>query len=259
MDRKLNYFKFESYNNGAPKILILHGLMGSLRNWSMVGKLLSKNFEVHLLDLRNHGESFWSKTMDWGDLANDLVNYLDSQELEYPIHLLGHSYGGKIAMHFATINPKRVNKLVIVDIAAKDYPPHYKKEFESMMGLDLRSFVTREEVSVALSDKIPDLSFRESMLTNLKRSDVGFSWKPNLEILYKNLELIRSNPLTPNMEYKGNTLLVKGELSDFIKAEDISSMKSYFPKLSLVLMKGVGHNPHAEGRNEFVDKLIEWL
>lgn len=259
MDGKLNSFKFESDKNGAPKILILHGLMGSLRNWSMVGKLLSKNFEVHLIDLRNHGESIWAETMDWGELANDLIDYLDSQELETPINLLGHSYGGKIAMYFATINPDRVDKLVVVDIVAKDYAPHYKKEFEAMMELNLRRFATREEVSFALAGKIPDLNFRESLLTNLKRSDVGFSWKPNLKVLYENLELIRSNPLASNMGYKGDTLLVKGELSDFVKADDISSMKSYFPKLSFVLMEGVGHNPHAEGRNELVNKLIEWL
>lgn len=259
MEKRLNYIKFKSTKKCAPKILILHGLMGSLRNWSIVGKLLSEKFEVHLLDLRNHGESPWFESMSWDDLVEDLINYLEISFINSPLHVIGHSYGGKIAMRFASAYPHKVRKLVVIDIIPKKYPPHYKKEFEALIELNLENYKNRHEVSDALINEIPNENFRESLLTNLKRTKDGFSWKPNLRVLHKNLDLIRSNPLSCNIKYNGDTLLIIGETSDFVQKEDLSSMSNYFPKASSIMMKGVGHNPHVERRTELVRILNEWL
>ena len=182
--------------DGAPKAVIVHGLMGSLRNWLLVGKALSEDFEVHLLDLRNHGESPWLDSMKWSDMSTDVLHYLERESIEAPIYLIGHSLGGKVAMHFAAEYGDRVAKLVVLDIVPKPYAPHYKSEFEAMMGLDLAALVSRQSVSEALENSIPEASFRESLLTNLTRKDGAFAWKPNLEVLYRNLETIRTNPLS---------------------------------------------------------------
>ena len=259
MTLKLNSMRIESASVGSPKVCMLHGLMGSLRNWIPVGKALARGYEVHLIDLRNHGASPWSTSMAWADLSADLLQYVECFESEEPFHLLGHSFGGKVAMHFATAYPERVASLVVVDIAAKAYPPHYKEAFEAMLGLSLEHYTTRQAVSEALAEAIPDLAFRESMLTNLHRSDAGFSWKPNLKGLYHNLEAIRENPLGPEQCFLGRTLLIKGEHSDFVAEEDLLMMRRHFPNLNFALMEGVGHNPHAEARSKLVHKLIEWL
>ena len=107
--------------DGAPKVVIVHGLMGSLRNWLLVGKALSEDFEVHLLDLRNHGESPWLDSMDWSDMSTDVLHYLERESIEAPIYLIGHSLGGKVAMHFAAEYGDRVAKLVVLDIVPKPY------------------------------------------------------------------------------------------------------------------------------------------
>lgn len=259
MDLELNSMRIEPASAGAPKLCLLHGLMGSLRNWTLVGKALAEAFEVHLIDLRNHGASPWGSSMAWADLSNDLLRYTDCFGGAESFHLLGHSFGGKVAMHFATCHPEWVESLVLVDIVAKAYPPHYKEAFEAMLSISLEDYVSRQAVSDALADSIPDRAFRESMLTNLHRSDAGFSWKPNLKGLYQNLEAIRGNPLGADQIYAGRTLLIKGEHSDFVEESDLLSMRRHFPELSFALMEGVGHNPHAEARSELVEKLIEWL
>ena len=244
---------------GAPKVFIVHGLMGSLRNWLLVGKALAEAFEVHLLDLRNHGESPWADSMDWSEMSADLMGYFERECIEEPIHLIGHSLGGKVAMHFASEYGDRVAKLVVLDIVPKPYTPHYKSEFEAMMSLDLKAMASRQSVSEALEQSIPDASFRESLLTNLTRKDGGFAWKPNLKVLYENLETIRTNPLSEAPSYLGETLLVKGGASDFIEAGDRERMEKYFPKLDFFLMEGVSHNPHVDGREALINKLMEWL
>ena len=44
-------------NPGAPPLVILHGLLGSSDNWQTLAKRYQTDFEVHLLDARNHGRS----------------------------------------------------------------------------------------------------------------------------------------------------------------------------------------------------------
>lgn len=243
----------------AQKLIIVHGLMGSSRNWLLVAKSLAERFDVHLVDLRNHGESPWSDSMDWSDMSSDLADYLETAGISEPISLLGHSLGGKVAMHFATAYGDRVTKLVVVDIVPKPYAPHYKAEFEAMLGLDLGTLASRQSVSEALETAIPEVSFRESLLTNLTRKEGGFAWKPNLEVLYRNLETIRTNPLSEGQSFNGETLLIKGGASDFIEEGDVALMCRHFPKLMFFLMEGVSHNPHVDGRESLINKLMEWL
>ena len=52
---KLNSLRFE--NPEAPAFVILHGLLGASRNWQTIGKALKDRFDVHIVDLRNHGSS----------------------------------------------------------------------------------------------------------------------------------------------------------------------------------------------------------
>ena len=59
--------------------------------------------------------------------------------------------------------------------------------------------------------------------------------------------------------YEGETLLVKGGASDFVAEEDIERMRQHFPKLAFFLMEGVSHNPHVDGREALIKKLLEWL
>ena len=50
-----------------------------------------------------------------------------------------------------------------------------------MLDVDLANMQSRQSVSEALKESIPETSFRESLLTNLTRKDGGFAWKPNLQ------------------------------------------------------------------------------
>ena len=45
-------------NESASPLIILHGLLGSSKNWVSIGRYLQSHYDVHLLDLRNHGASF---------------------------------------------------------------------------------------------------------------------------------------------------------------------------------------------------------
>ena len=94
---------------GRPPLIVLHGLLGAARNWQSAGRDLAADFHVCALDLRNHGESFHARESGYGDMAADVLAWLDAHGRER-VHLLGHSMGGKIAMRLACRHPKRVQR-----------------------------------------------------------------------------------------------------------------------------------------------------
>ena len=102
---------------GKP-LLILHGLFGMGDNWITLGRRFAENFQVHLIDLRNHGRSFHDEVMDYEAMVQDLWQYIQFYKLGQ-VSILGHSMGGKVAMLMAVTYPEWVANLIVADIAPK--------------------------------------------------------------------------------------------------------------------------------------------
>ena len=101
------YSKIEG--SGKP-LLILHGFLGMSDNWKTMGvQFASEGFEVHILDLRNHGRSFQSEEFSYELMVQDIVQYCAAHHLE-KINVIGHSMGGKTAMLLAARYPDLVEK-----------------------------------------------------------------------------------------------------------------------------------------------------
>ena len=94
----------------------------------------------------------------------------------------GHSLGGKVAMKMACDYSHRIKKLLVVDIAPRDYPAdHHLPTLKALADLDLIGFNKRKEVDEALAEKIQNWAFRQFLLTNLGSMDGRFKWIPNLD------------------------------------------------------------------------------
>lgn len=255
MELAYRYFGGE----GKPPLIILHGLLGSSRNWTAVGKDLTERFEVFALDLRNHGSSPHDDAMSFEAMSADLGEFMDRQGLE-SVHLMGHSLGGKVAMHFAVQDFNRVDSLIVVDIAPKDYSLHFKEDFEAMAAIDLSELTSRKDADEILADSIPDWAHRQFLLTNLTRNKAGaYQWSVNLPALIRELEEIRQNSLEAEDRYPGPTLFVTGELSNFVEREDHAIIREHFPRTVIKQIYGVGHNVHAENREAFIESIDDFL
>ena len=89
------YSKIEGEGN---PLLILHGFLGMSDNWKTLGThFAEQGFQVHMLDLRNHGRSFHSDEFNYQVMTEDILNYCQFQKLQN-IDIIGHSMGGKVAM-----------------------------------------------------------------------------------------------------------------------------------------------------------------
>ena len=151
--------------HGAP-LIIMHGLFGTLLNWSGQIKALSEHFTVYAVDLRNHGRSPHTDTTSYPLMAGDIIELMDQQGLE-SAHILGHSMGGKVAMQLAMNYPQRVDKLIIVDIAPVQYPNHHRDVFAGLNAVQLNSLKSRGEADQPLAQSIYELSVRHFLLTHL--------------------------------------------------------------------------------------------
>jgi pimeloyl-ACP methyl ester carboxylesterase len=254
----LNHQRFE--NAGAPAVVILHGLLGSGRNWSTVGKALQANYDVHILDLRNHGQSPHAESMRWVELVEDVAAYFEQAGLQKVI-LIGHSLGGKIAMRIACEHAERISHLVVVDIAARAYPPYHDAEFRAMRRMAVGELLNRKEAEELLAVDVPNWAMRQFLLTNLVRDAKtgAFKWQINLEALHASLPHIRENSLRAGDLYEGPSFLIRGEQSDFVSDADVEALGQWFSNIKSVNLKGVGHNVHVEDRNGFLDALLGWL
>ena len=147
---------------GRPPLVILHGFLGSSRNWQTAGADLASRFHVCALDLRNHGASPHADAMSYAAMAADVAAWLDARAAG-PVTLVGHSMGGKVAMLLACRGPERVGRLVVVDIAPRDYSAaRHQAEFAAMNGLDLASLRSRADAERDLEAAVPDWAMRNS-------------------------------------------------------------------------------------------------
>jgi len=119
LENKVNIGNLElSYRNWAPEgrqILMLHGLASNARIWDLLAPILAKNFSVIAVDQRGHGKSDKPDTgYDFDTVTNDVVGFINALKLKNPI-VVGHSWGGSVALCLATQRPDLISGLCFVD------------------------------------------------------------------------------------------------------------------------------------------------
>ncbi len=243
---------------GTP-LLILHGFLGMSDNWKTLGrKYAEAGYEVHLLDQRNHGRSFWSDRFDYPTLAEDVRNYMDAGGMSSAI-LHGHSMGGKTAMLMACTYPERVSKLLVADIAPKAYPPHHQHILAALSSLEPAHLQSRSEADKALSVYLKDWGIRQFLLKSLHWEVPGqLGFRFNLEVLKNSMEAIGA-ALDPDVIYEGPVLFLRGGNSDYILDEDLLDIHTHFPHARLQTIEGTGHWLHAEKPEDFFTISLEFL
>lgn len=250
------YSKIEG--EGKP-LLIIHGFLGMSDNWKTLGMQFATNgFQVHLLDLRNHGKSFHSNEFNYEIMAQDVYEYCKSNNLE-KVNILGHSMGGKAAMLFAVTYPEIVEKLIIADIGPKFYPQHHQTILEGLNAVDFSKKPSRNEVEEILVQYIADFGTRQFLLKNLYWQESGqLAFRFNLAVFNSKIEEI-GKPLPVNVVFNKPTLFIRGGNSNYILDEDLKSIQQHFPDFKLETIPDVGHWLHAENPKLFYEITSSFL
>ena len=250
---------FKHYGDDGPPLVILHGLLGASGNWhTLSSRAFAPHFSVYAVDQRNHGRSPHADAFDYPTMADDLAHFMDRHDLA-AAHLLGHSMGGKTAMHFALAHPDRVRRLIVVDIAPKRYPARHAEIIDALRATDPAAFASRQEIDAALARHIPSLPIRQFLLKNLEHDGQGgYSWKMNLDAIHRHYDRINVG-LEAEGTFDGPTRFIRGGASDYVDEGDLPRIRRHFPQAELVTIPKAGHWVHAEAPQPFAEAVLDFL
>ncbi len=253
---------------GQPRLVFLHGLMGSAANWRKITSNLNKEFEMLTFDQRGHGRSINPPTgYQPEDYAQDLEALL--AELGWDkIFLLGHSMGGRNALMYAHLFPHRINKLIIEDITPEAELKSAER-IEFLLGLVPRPFKNRaaakEFFAKGFVERLKGTANAKTLAdyfyTNIEEKDDGTAdWRFFLPGILESLHVARDRDYWPEVKaLKMPTLIIRGSESKDLDQGDYEKMLQCNPMLQGVVIEGAGHWVHYDQSAAFTEALRSFL
>lgn len=161
----------QANRNAETGVILIHGLDGSMDNWAEIIPALAKDFHVVAFDLpgfglSDKGSQEYNPTR-YARLAQFMANHYFQDK---PFHIVGHSMGGAIALRFASQQPMRFRRLVLIDAAGILHPLVMTK-FQAGSMLQNKSGVAQtrgfaERMSGRILEKIDGLPISPNDIVN---------------------------------------------------------------------------------------------
>jgi esterase len=254
-----------SHSNREPTpLIVLHGLFGSAQTFKNIlhkeGGILRNNRHAYVLDARNHGQSPHVPSMNYHEMAQDLIHFVKEHKINKCI-LMGHSMGGKsilnTLLHYPDFVEQRVEKSVIIDMAPMSYMNHPRWEVRQMLqgllAVKLDTIIRRKDADDAMKEHIRDPKVRAFLLTNLVRNGDTWQWRFNLPAINNHLSDVGGFPeITTNKKVFTKTLFVRGASSFYVvEREALDVIEKYFDDYRVKVVPNAGHWVHVDNTSEF--------
>ncbi len=248
----------ETVGSGPP-LVVLHGLFGSGSNWRSIARALAATHSVVTVDLRNHGASPWADSMDYVEMADDVLQLIERLKLDRPT-LMGHSMGGKVAMALALRHPGRIGGLIVVDIAPVSYADTLTPYAEAMRGADVMAAASRAEVQRRLQETTPDPEVVPFLMQNLVSRNDHFDWRLNLLGIGLAMPQLCAFPSALlGSRFDGPVTVIAGNDSDYVVGHDRAAYAPMFSRVEFHVIENAGHWVHADQPRAFLASVRQTL
>ncbi|MEI6805767.1 MAG: alpha/beta hydrolase [Myxococcaceae bacterium] len=213
--------------------VLIHGIMGSSRNVMSFAKLIVQKFpdwQVILPDLNHEASSVQECAAEVYELV---------QHLGIPIDMLiGHSFGGKVALCLNELMP-------VKQVWVWDAEPGFKKPEHTYETVQLLKQIkmpqpTRQAVQQAILEQGLSREIAAWMTTNLRETSQGLVWKFDLDIIDKQLISFGTTAIKP----QENTRFIRAESSSHMILEESERVH---------VLKNAGHWVHIDNPTELID------
>jgi pimeloyl-ACP methyl ester carboxylesterase len=268
---------YESVGSG-PDIIMIHGLAANLAFWFLrLVPALSTRFRVTVYDLRGHGYSDMPlRGYTSADMACDLRGLMDHAGIERA-DLVGHSFGGAIALHFALLFPGRVRTVTLADARVHALQPLPKRGDGDYWGVWRQNI---QRLGIDIPEDMPRIAY--SFFEELAReqnsgrelSALPFfgslgMWAVEKRVAKRWQKLLRSSSaLTDLSDPSGLT-------EDLIRGIDLPMLAMYgeyshcmptctriaqlLPQCERIILRQVGHFHPVVRPVEFIEQLTKFL
>jgi pimeloyl-ACP methyl ester carboxylesterase len=242
-----------------PPIILLHGLFGSSANWGTIARRLADRYHGVVPDLRNHGQSSHHPANDYPSMAADVLALMDLLSLSR-VAMVGHSMGGKVAMHLALTTPQRVERLAVIDMSPVRYTHDFNEVLRAFGAVDLSTVRSRADADAQMRLVLPAGGVRAFLLQNLTKQAGRWSWRLNLAALAAAQKQIIGFPDHADAaNFSRPTTFIHGELSDYVQPSHHDAIAALFPKASLCEVPAAGHWVYADRPEGFMACLEPFL
>lgn len=226
-------------NKEGDTFLLLHGWGQNIEMMKPVGDAFQKNYRVVILDLPGFGSSAEPTTV-WTiyDYVEFLQEFITTLKIKNPI-LLGHSFGGKIALLYASRYP--VKKLIVCGSP-------YRKEIKEL------SMKTKVLKSLK---KVPGLNKLESFAKkHIGSTDYRQASKMMRDIMVEHVNLDITEEVK---KIKSSTLIIWGDQDEAVPLECAYELEKMIPDAGVVLYPGCTHYAYLEGLKKTINVVRVFL
>ena len=247
-------FVSEGRQSGVP-VLLLHGYTDSRRSYDRVLVRMSKSLNAVAVSQRGHGDS--DRPLEGYDpsvFAADLIHLMDQLNIPRAV-IVGHSMGATVAQRFAIDYPLRTLGIVLVGsfYTMRNHP--VVKEFwettVSSLSDPIDAAIIRDFQQSTLARPVPD-AFFQSILNESSKVPARV-WKAALR------SLINADLTNELGKIKAPTQLIWGNRDQFASASEQKALLAVIPHARLAVYEGIGHAPHWEDPDRFVDDVVEFV
>ncbi|HEY2330479.1 MAG TPA: alpha/beta hydrolase [Acidimicrobiales bacterium] len=254
-------FHFTEWGDpGAPPVVLLHGGNQSSHSWDLVSLHLADRYHVFALDQRGHGDTEWSRELDYSmdAMVDDALALIADQQLGQPI-VIGHSMGGRVTLSTAVRERGFARAIVVVDVG-----PELSAEGTKVVGDFIAHNIEFDDLEVFLDNvaRYDRFRSREHIARTVKynllvRADGKYVSKVD----HRRLPGGSLSDLTLD-DVKGiecPVLLVRGGESDVLLADAADRFIAALPNGRMVTVPNVGHNVHGGNTPGFLDAIGPFL
>lgn len=257
-------------DDDAQSILLIHGLAGSSKTWDAVIPSLAANFDVIAPDLLGHGESA-KPTGDYslGAYASGLRDFLALLDVR-SVTIVGHSFGGGVAMQLAYQYPHLVDRLVLVGSGGLGREVSPLLRLLTLPGAEylMPLWFPRPIVDGAtgVGRMLGRRNIRSAWLGEIWRAYASLAGASNRHAFVKTMR----NVIEPGGQTVDATdrlylaarvpvLIVWGDRDGVIPVEHGQAAHELIDRSHLEILDDVGHFPHVECPERFVEVLRHFI
>jgi pimeloyl-ACP methyl ester carboxylesterase len=254
----------------GPTVLLIHGIAGSSATWRDVMRRLGSRYTLVAPDLLGHGESAKpAGDYSLGAYANVLRDFLGIVGISR-VTVVGHSFGGGVAMQFCYQNPETCERVVLVDSGGLGRDVSWLLRFmtypgsEYLMPVIFPGFVRKPGDS--LSRRLHSWGVRVPRLNEMWRSYASLTDGANRQSFIRTIRSVIEpggqavsamdrlylTQLVP-------TMIVWGEQDAIIPVSHAYAAHEAIPNSRLEVIPDAGHFPQAESPEVFVDLLTDFM
>jgi pimeloyl-ACP methyl ester carboxylesterase len=255
---------------GAQSIVLIHGLAGSSKTWDAVIDGLSDEYDVIAPDLLGHGESAKPRgDYSLGAFASGLRDFLTVLDVRSAT-VVGHSFGGGVAMQLAYQFPYLIDRLVLVGSGGLGRQVSVLLRLLALPGAE---YLMPIGIPKPIVDRANDVgrflgrrNIRSARLGELWRAYASLAGAENRQAFVKTMRgVIEPGGQTVDasdrlyLAARVPTMIVWGDQDGVIPVEHAHAAHDLIDHSHLEILPGVGHFPHVEAPETFVASLKDFM